>query len=87
MITPATYAAVACICCGRIPDASKGEQIYGVAADDPVRYCSQTCLQADAATHQLEVRAVEAFTALRYRYSKYQHLLNHTKHYIMPLIY
>jgi hypothetical protein len=64
MITPATFSAVACICCGHIPDASKGEQIFGVAADDPIRYCSQKCLQADAETHLLEVQAVQAFTAL-----------------------
>ena len=64
MITPATFAAVACSHCGHVPDARKGEQIFGVAADDPIRYCSEQCLQADAAVHHLEVQAVQAFTAL-----------------------
>lgn len=64
MITPAMYAAVACSHCGKIPDANKGEQIFGVAADDPIRYCSQQCLRADAAVHELEVQAVRAFAAL-----------------------
>lgn len=64
MITAATYAAVSCIRCGYMPDSTKGEQIYGVAADDPIRYCSQKCLQADAAVHRLETRALQAFAAL-----------------------
>jgi len=64
LIIPANYTAVACMHCGHVPDATKGEQIYGVAADDPIRYCSQQCLQADATLHALEARAVQAFQEL-----------------------
>ena len=60
MIITSAFTPVACNWCAYTPDSVKGEKLYGVAANDPVRYCSHECLQADNALHALEVKALEA---------------------------
>lgn len=61
LIITNNYISTTCSYCGNIP--SNG-QIYGISIDDPIRYCTQECLQNDTKIHSIEIKALKEINEL-----------------------